>query len=74
MAVIYKDSCSASWLPNLPSNLTFPTFRKNKKQIPIKIGRVCQQNGDISVLDLGQDVNNCLESERALHLDLEDLT
>jgi hypothetical protein len=41
-------------------------------QIARKIGQVCQRNGDISVLDLGQDVNS-EEIDRALPLDIEDL-
>ena len=45
---------------------------EKQAEIARKIGRVCQRNGDISVLDLGQDVNS-EEIERALRLDLEDL-
>lgn len=41
-------------------------------QIARKIGKVCQRNGDISVLDLGQDANS-EEIDRTLRLDLEDL-
>lgn len=41
-------------------------------QITRKIGKVCQRNGDISVLNLGQDANS-EEIDRTLRLDLEDL-
>ncbi|MCT7953090.1 hypothetical protein NG798_25155 [Ancylothrix sp. C2] len=41
-------------------------------QITRKIGKVCQRNGDISVLNLGQDANS-QEIDRTLRLDLEDL-
>jgi hypothetical protein len=43
-----------------------------KAHIARKIGKVCQRNGDISVLNLGQDANS-EEIDRALRLDLEDL-
>jgi hypothetical protein len=41
-------------------------------QITRKIGKVCQRNGDISVLNLGQDANS-EEIDRTLRLDLENL-